>query len=91
MDYLQEAKDTARSGRSLDQERAQTYAAIALVEAAQDIVSKLSLIHSTLSALLKLGSQDAAGSMGEASVSDAQVVAEVVPERPRRRTTKKSE
>lgn len=60
MDFLNEAKNIAAgSGRSSDLERAQTYAAIALVEAVCDVGRKLGLINSKLNALLKQGQPEA--------------------------------
>jgi hypothetical protein len=64
VDYLHEAKEIAAGGRSLDQERAQTYAQIALVEAVQDVARWLRLINSKV-AKLSSGLQQAGDSTGE--------------------------
>jgi len=91
VEYLREAKEIAVGGRSLDQERAQTYALIALVEAARDMTRKLELINSKLGAALQRAGGQGGGSTEEpaeeALVAEAQP--EAVPKTTRRRATKK--
>jgi len=87
VEYLREAREIAVGGRSLDQERAQTYALIALVEAARDMTRKLELINSRLDAALQQAGGQESGSTEESPVAEAQAGA--TPKTTRRRTAKK--
>lgn len=78
MDYLDEARQilAGYSGKALDLERAQVYAAIAMVEALQDVARKLGAIALKLEVL-----SQPAEAQGEVKVAEAQPV--------RRRSEKK--
>jgi len=91
VEYLREAREIAVGGRSLDQERAQTYALIALVEAARDMTRKLELINSRLDAALQQAGGQESGSTEEATEESpvAEAQAEAAPKTTRRRTAKK--
>jgi len=88
MAHLQEAKEVAKSSRSLDQERAQTYALIALAEAAQGIRDTLVLINSKLNAVLQQTGADKPASTEETG-GEVQAEAEAVPKKTRRRAASK--
>lgn len=88
MDHLREAKEVATGGRSLDQERAQTYALIALAEAAQGIRDTLVLINSKLNTVLQQAGGEDPAPTGEAGETVA-VEAEAAPKKTRRRTSSK--
>ena len=77
MDYLDEAKQImgGYSGRASDLDHAQTYAAIALVEAMQDITRKLGLINSKLDSLLGQGQGQDKAAEAEADVAKAEASA----------------
>ena len=90
MDYLDEAKQImgGYSGRASDLDCARAYAAIALVEAMQDITHKLALISSKLDALLGQGLGQGKAAEAEADVAKAEASV-VKPKATQRKTSQK--